>query len=71
MAPDYCAQAQKIAADLFEHGKLDWTARTEDAIAGGSTATEILMRVRFTRRELLASGAASHGEDSEARSLIR
>ncbi len=68
--PDYYASAQAIAAQLFERGEFDWSREIEDAIEGGSTATEILMRVRFVLRRLLLSGVASDSEAVAADSLI-
>jgi hypothetical protein len=68
--PDLYANARTIATELFERGEFDWSRRIEDAIAGGSTSTEILMRVRHCLRELLEAGVASPTEETQARSLF-
>jgi hypothetical protein len=68
--PDYYASAQAIAVRLFERGEFDWSREIEDAIEGGSTATEILMRIRFVLQRLLLSGEASDSETVAANSLI-
>jgi hypothetical protein len=68
--PDNYASARTIAKQLFEQGELDWSRELEDAITGGSTATEMLMRVRFTLQRLLKSGTATEGERVAAQSLV-
>ena len=68
--PDYYAEAQRIAVSLLERGEFDWSSKIEDAIAGGATGTEILLRMRFTMRELLESGAATTEEEGRIRTLI-
>jgi hypothetical protein len=68
--PDYYAEAQGIAVSLFERGEFDWSSKIEDAIAGGATGTEILMRMRSTMRELVESGAATTEEEGRIRTLI-
>jgi hypothetical protein len=68
--PDYYADARDIAAKLFERGEFDWSERIEDAISGGSTATEILMRVRFCLRQLVESGTPRPDEKQAAQELI-
>lgn len=68
--PDYYASARTIATQLFERGEFDWSREIEDAIAGGSTTTEILMRVRFALQGLLRSGCAIDDEAMAAQSLV-
>lgn len=70
MAPDYYADARSIAVALFERGEFGWSEKIEDAITGGSTATEILMRIRFCLLQLLDSGVANQDEDRAARQLV-
>jgi hypothetical protein len=67
--PDYYAEARGIAVALFERGETDWSDRIEEAIEGGATATEILMRLRHTLRELLRSGVAPG--DQPVEQLVR
>jgi hypothetical protein len=68
--PDYYVEVRSIATRLFERGEFDWSERIEDAIAGGSTATEILMRVRSCLRELLDSGITSDEEGQASGQLV-
>jgi hypothetical protein len=68
--PDYYGEARSIATKLFERGEFDWSERIEDAISGGSTATEILMRVRFCLQELLDSGLPDGEEERASRELV-
>lgn len=44
---DYYLTARKIATELSQTGYSDWGARIINAIEAGSTATEILMGVRW------------------------
>jgi|HubBroStandDraft_1064217.scaffolds.fasta_scaffold634778_1 hypothetical protein len=53
-APDYYSEAHEVAAMLLERGMFEESNAVEEAIAGGSTATEILMRLRFTLMDLIA-----------------
>ncbi len=69
--PDYYAEARAIASCLFEQGESYWSGKIEDAIAGGATATEILMRLRFTLRDLLEADVVASDDKARARSLIR
>jgi hypothetical protein len=55
---------------LFERGEFDWSERIEDAIAGGSTGTEILMRIRFCLRQLLESDALTQEVAPTVRQLV-
>ena len=68
--PDYYASARAMAIQLFERGEFDWSRAIEDAIEGGSTATEILMHVRFVLQGLLHSGIATENEAVAAQSLV-
>jgi len=68
--PDYYASAQAIATQLFERGEFDWSGQIEDAIESGSTATEILMRLRSVVQNLLASGVANDREIGAAKALV-
>lgn len=68
--PDYYAEARAIAVKLFERGEFDWSEKIEDAISGGSTATEILMRIRFCLQQLLASGTSNQDESQAAQELV-
>jgi|GEM_PF-5922258 len=49
---DYIAEARDIRDELGED-LAEWKARIDDAIAGGSTGTEILMAVRWNLAEML------------------
>ena len=69
-SPDYYAEAQGIATMMFERGEFEWSARIENVILNGFTATEILMGLRFTFQELLQAGAASPEENAAAEKLI-
>jgi hypothetical protein len=44
---NYYAEAHELAACLAAEGFVDWAARFEEAIAAGSTATEILSALRW------------------------
>lgn len=48
---DYYAVAKKIARRLSKDGYPNWSDRILDAIACGSTATEILMAIRWQLNE--------------------
>jgi hypothetical protein len=61
--PDYYAQAREIASALSESGHPEWSNQIEEAIAGGSTATEILMRIRFVLREASDAGVTDEISD--------
>ena len=49
---DYIADAHAIR-DALDPDLADWKTRIDDAIAAGSTGTEILMAVRWNLAELL------------------
>jgi hypothetical protein len=68
--PDYYTSAQTIATQLFERGEFDWSREIEEAIEGGFTATEILMRIRLALRRLLRSGVATEDEAVLAQTLV-
>jgi hypothetical protein len=67
---DFHAEAQGIAVSLLERGEFDWSSKIENAIAGGATGTEILMRIRVTVRELLESGVTTTDEKGRISTLI-
>ncbi len=58
--------AHNIAQKLRAEGLQDWSERTEDAIASGSTATEILMALRWNLTKLLAAGVHLSGDVKES-----
>ena len=49
---DIYEAARHIVQELTEQGMSIWADRIEDAIASGSTGTEILMAVRWNLQEL-------------------
>ena len=67
---DFYDEAQQLAAALFERGQFDWSNEIEEAIGGGSTATEILMRVRSAIRQLLRSDVPTATERDAAKLLV-
>lgn len=50
---DPYVEARALGADLGQAGREDWETRIDNAIAGGATATEILMALRWTLAELV------------------
>ena len=62
--------ARTIATELFERGEFDWSRQIEDAIAGGSTSTEILMMLRHTLRLIITSEVATPEETTAGNALI-
>jgi hypothetical protein len=52
---DFYAVANSIADNLAAHGLDGWKLRIDDAIAAGSTGTEILMALRWVFRQLQES----------------
>lgn len=56
---DIYKSAERIAQQLALSGTLEWAEALRDAIAGGATGTEILMRLRWTLRQLRKSEAAT------------
>lgn len=51
---DLYADAEALGASLAEGGHREWEGRIDDAILGGATSGEILMRLRAAIREILA-----------------
>lgn len=56
MAQDYYQDANTLAETLRSEGLVEWSRALEDAMAAGSTATEILMALRWVTNELLSEG---------------
>ncbi len=61
-ARDYYEEAHQLARRLADEGLEDWARRIEEAIAGGFTATEILMALRWQSQQLQGSGLLLSGE---------
>lgn len=55
MTRDYYGESRALAADLSEAGRQQWADEIDLVIASGSTATEILMGIRWTLSQLLTS----------------
>jgi hypothetical protein len=55
MAVDYYVIAHQISSNLLDENQEDWAQRIEDAIAHGSTGTEILMHLRWTLQQFKAA----------------
>ena len=53
MSKDLYAEASALAGNLADAGHSEWERRIHNAIAGGATATEILMALRWTLSEML------------------
>lgn len=53
MVSDPYAASAALVTQLRESGLSVWAQKIEDIVQGGSTATEILMGLRWTLRELL------------------
>jgi hypothetical protein len=68
--PDYYTSARTLATHLFERGEFEWSRQIEDAIAGGSTSTEILMMLRHTLRLIITSEVATPEETTAGNALI-
>jgi hypothetical protein len=68
--PDYYASAQTIATQPFERGEFARSREIEDAIAGGSTSTEILFGIRSALQRLLESVVVSKDEAKAAKRLV-
>jgi hypothetical protein len=52
---DYYGEGHALGADLWEAGYKQWADKIDFVIKSGSTATEILMGIRWTLDQLLAS----------------
>jgi hypothetical protein len=57
MSIDYYAEAEAIAQILAGHGLSTEATSLRDAIESGSTATEILMALRWRLSELVRTGS--------------
>lgn len=55
MPSDVFAEAEAIADDLDSDGRSDLAVEIREAIASGSTGTEIMMALRWNLEQLLAS----------------
>lgn len=53
MARDYVFEARSIAASLAKCGLTEWSDKINEAIAAGSTGSEIAMAIRFSLNEML------------------
>lgn len=49
---DLYLTARQIALNLRDEGEVEWATKLEDAIAFGSTSTEILMAIRWHLQQL-------------------
>ena len=68
---DFYLHAHRIADDLGKHGHREYKKSLEDAIAGGSTSTEILMAIRWNlQRCLKEKGILSLGLKRQITDLI-
>jgi hypothetical protein len=52
---DYYGESRALGADLWEAGYKEWADKLDTAIQSGSTATEILMAIRWTLAQLTSS----------------
>jgi hypothetical protein len=53
VARDVYGEARALGVEVWDAGHPDWSKRIDDVVAGGATATEILMGLRWTLGELL------------------
>jgi hypothetical protein len=49
---DHYSVAQQIAQKLHDEGKPEWAAKIDDAVAAGSTGSEIFMALRWHLRDI-------------------
>lgn len=68
-ARDYYAEARALAAALAQLDQDSDTDQIHNAIAGGSTGTEILMALRTTLSQLLGNPALPNAIHNQARDL--
>jgi hypothetical protein len=69
---DHYAATHELIRQLTEQGAVGWARKLEDALASGSTGTEILMALRWNLKELKRSKAISCGQTRElANQLLR
>ncbi len=57
-AYDHYSASHELATCLLAEGQVEWHDKLEDAIAEGTTATEILMALRFVLRSLKSRSLA-------------
>lgn len=69
MVNDPYAEARAIAKMLRLQQRHEWSSKIEDIIAGGSTATEILMGLRWILGELLRDEPLDGATATRAREL--
>jgi hypothetical protein len=50
---DYYGEGRALGADLWEAGYKEWADKIDSVIQSGSTATEILMGMRWTLGQML------------------
>jgi hypothetical protein len=53
VARDLYAEARAVGVEIWDAGHPDWSRRIDDVVAGGATASEILMGLRWTFGEAL------------------
>jgi hypothetical protein len=68
MAYDVYAAARALRDELDSSGHRDWSGEIQDAVEGGSTGTEILMRLRWVVTRL---ASALHAESPRAAAQAR
>ena len=62
---DFYEVAERIGRQLVADGLGEWKTRIDDAIAAGSTGTEILMALRWTFGQLQESSTVSEDVKSQ------
>lgn len=55
MTRDYYGESRALGADLWEAGYKEWADKLDAVVQSGSTATEILMGIRWTLVQLISS----------------
>ncbi len=69
MARDYYAEAEAVCQELESAGRADLAADLRAAVEAGSTATEILMALRWKLEESLAAESDLGRAESSMRAL--
>jgi hypothetical protein len=69
MSRDYYAEVEEICEDLERSGRGDLADDLRGAVEAGSTATEILMAVRWSLEKMLAAESELGGLEPRMRSL--
>lgn len=69
MVNDPYAEARDLADILRSQQRHEWSSKIDDIVAGGSTATEILLGLRWILRELLRDEALDVATAMQAREL--